>query len=100
MRADELTQRMWDEDVVDIADQNKRLTMEEVLAVRKEAQSRRYGEGLPGAKLSNMFLCAIAFPQLSCAPGSRSDGNFLTSYHGQERRRVPPLPVGVEVTLL
>ena len=46
MRADELTQKMWDEDVVGIADQNKRLTAEEVLAARKEAQSRRYAEGL------------------------------------------------------
>ena len=46
MRADELMQKMWDEDVVEIADQNKRLTGEEVLAVRKEAQSRRYLEGL------------------------------------------------------
>lgn len=39
-------QKMWDEDVVGIADQNKRLTAEEVLAARKEAQSRRYVEGL------------------------------------------------------
>ena len=46
MRADELTQKMWDEDVVGIADQSKRLTAEEVLAGRKEAQSRRYAEGL------------------------------------------------------
>ena len=46
---------------------------------------------LPGPKLSKMFfLCAIAFPQLSCGPCSRSDGDFLTSYHGKERRRVPP----------
>ena len=28
-------QRMWDENVVGIADQNKRLTAEEVLAARK-----------------------------------------------------------------
>ena len=42
---DELMQRMWDEDVVGIADQNKRLTAEEVLAARKEAQSRRCFEG-------------------------------------------------------
>ena len=46
MRADELMQRMWDEDVVGIADQNKRLTAEEVLAARKEAQSRRYVAGV------------------------------------------------------
>ena len=46
MRADELMQKMWDKDVVGIADQNKRLTAEEVLAARKEAQSRRYVEGL------------------------------------------------------
>ena len=45
MKADELIQRMWDEDVVGIADQNKRLTAEEVLAARKEAQSRRCFEG-------------------------------------------------------
>ena len=46
MRADALMQKMWDEDVVGIADQNKRLTPEEVLAARKEAQSRRYVDGL------------------------------------------------------
>ena len=45
MRADELMQKMWDKDVVGIADQNKRLTAEEVLAARKEAQSRRCFEG-------------------------------------------------------
>lgn len=45
MRADELMQKMWNEDLVGIADQNKRLTAEEVLAARKEAQSRRYAEG-------------------------------------------------------
>ena len=37
-------QKMWHEDV-GIADQNKRLTAEEVLAARKEAQSRRCFEG-------------------------------------------------------
>ena len=46
MRADEIMQRMWDEDVAGIADKKKSLTAEEVLAVRKEAQSRRYAEGL------------------------------------------------------
>ena len=46
MSADELMQRMWDEDVVGIADQNKCLTVDEVLAALKEAQSRRYAEGL------------------------------------------------------
>ena len=46
VRADEIMQKMWDEDVVGIADQNKRLTAEEVLAAREEAQSRRYAEGL------------------------------------------------------
>ena len=45
MRADELMQKIWDEDVGGIADQNKRLTAEEVLAARKEAQSRRCSEG-------------------------------------------------------
>ena len=45
MRADELMQKMWDEDVVGIADQNKRLTAEEVLTARKEAQSRCCFEG-------------------------------------------------------
>ena len=39
-------QRMWDEDVVGIADKNKRLTAEEVLAAREEVQSRHYAEGL------------------------------------------------------
>ena len=46
MRADELMQKMRGEVVVGIADQNKRLKAEEVLAARKEAQSRRYDEGL------------------------------------------------------
>ena len=46
MRADELMQKMWDEDVVGIADQNQRLAAEEVLAAREEAQSRRCVEGL------------------------------------------------------
>ena len=46
VRADGLIQKMWDEDVEGIADQNKRLTAEEVLAAREEAQSRRYAEGL------------------------------------------------------
>ena len=46
MRADELMQKMWDKDVVGIADQNKRLTAEEVLAARKETQPRRYAEWL------------------------------------------------------
>ena len=46
VRADVIMQKMWDEDVVGIADQNKRLTPEEVLAARKEAQSRRYVDGL------------------------------------------------------
>ena len=46
MMADEIMQRMWDEDVVGIADQNKRLTTEEVLAARKDTQSRRWVEGL------------------------------------------------------
>ena len=45
MRADELIQKIWDEEVGGIADQNKRLTAEEVLAARKEAQSRRCFEG-------------------------------------------------------
>ena len=39
-------QKMWDENVVGIADQNKRLSADEVLAALKEAQSRRYAEGL------------------------------------------------------
>ena len=46
MRADELMQKMWDEDVEGIADRNKRLTAEEVLAAPNEAQSKRYAEGL------------------------------------------------------
>ena len=45
MRADGLIQKMWDEDVEGIADQNKRLTAEEVLAARKQAQSKRYVRG-------------------------------------------------------
>ena len=36
-----------------------------------------YNSMLPGPKLSKIFfLCAIAFPQLSCGPGSRSDGKI------------------------
>ena len=34
MRADEIMQGMWDEDVAGIADQNKRLTAEEVRTAR------------------------------------------------------------------
>ena len=34
MRADEIMQGMWDEDVAGIADQNKRLTAEEALTAR------------------------------------------------------------------
>ena len=45
MRADEIMQGMWDEDVAGIADQNKRLTAEEVLTARKKAQSRCCFEG-------------------------------------------------------
>ena len=37
MRADEIMQGMWDEDVAGIADQNKRLTAEEVLTARTGA---------------------------------------------------------------
>ena len=46
MRADEIMQTMWDEDVAGIADKNKSLTAEEALAARKGVQSRRYAEGL------------------------------------------------------
>ena len=33
------------------------------------------------------FWCTIAFSQWSCSPGSRSDGNVLTSHHGKQYRR-------------
>ncbi|XP_068674628.1 uncharacterized protein [Montipora foliosa] len=33
------------------------------------------------------------FPKKSCSPGSRSDGDVLTSHHGKARQTVPPLPV-------
>ena len=33
------------------------------------------------------FCCTIAFSEWSCSPGSRSDGNVLTSRHGEEYRR-------------
>ena len=45
MQADELMRKMWDEDVVGLADKNKPFTAEEVLAVLKVAESRRYVNG-------------------------------------------------------
>ena len=66
MRADELMQRMWDEDVVGIADQNKRLTAEEVLAAREEAQSRRYAEGLWSGNSMEGRWYAVVFKQKDC----------------------------------
>ena len=45
MRADELMQKMWDEEKVGITNQNKPLTAEEVLAALKVAESRCYAEG-------------------------------------------------------
>ena len=50
MRADEIMQRMWDEDVAGIADQNKRLTAEEVLAAKRHNQAvmlRGYEVAIP-----------------------------------------------------
>ena len=63
---DELMQKMWDEDVVGIADQNKRLTAEEVLAARKEAQSRRYTEGLWSGNSMEGRRYAVVFKQKDC----------------------------------
>ena len=45
MSADELMWKMWDEDVVGITNQNRPLTAEEVLGVRKVAESRCYAKG-------------------------------------------------------
>ena len=45
MSAHELMQKMWDEEVVGITNQNKPLTAEEVLAARKVAESSCYAEG-------------------------------------------------------
>ena len=39
------------------------------------------------------FWCTIAFSQWSCSPGSRSDGNVLTSHHGKAIQTVLPLSV-------
>ena len=50
MRADEIMQGMWDEDVAGIADQNKRLTAEEVLAAKRHNQAvmlRGYEVAIP-----------------------------------------------------
>ena len=65
-RADELMQKMWDENVVGIADQNKRLKVEEVLAARKEAQSRRYAEGLWSGNSMEGRWYAVVFKQKDC----------------------------------
>ena len=45
MSADELMWKMWDEDVVGITNQNRPLTAEEVLGVRKVAELRCYAKG-------------------------------------------------------
>ena len=66
MRADELMQKMWDEDVVGIADQNKRLTAEEVLAARKETQPRRYAEWLWSGNSMEGWWYAVVFKQKDC----------------------------------
>ena len=44
-RADELMRKMWDEEVVEITNQNKPLNAEEVLATRKVAESRCDAKG-------------------------------------------------------
>ena len=66
MSADELMQRMWDEDVVGIADQNKRLTAEEVLAARKETQPRRYAEWLWSGNSMEGWWYAVVFKEKDC----------------------------------
>ena len=48
------------------ADQNKRLTAEEVLAARKEAQSRRYVEGLWSSNSMEGLWYAVVFKQKDC----------------------------------
>ena len=67
MRADELMQKMWDEDVVGIADQKKRLTAEEVLAARKEAKSRRCFEGFWSGNSMEGRWYAVAFKEKDCS---------------------------------
>ena len=52
---------MWDEDVVEIADQNKRLTAEEVLAARKrhnQGVMLRYSEVAIPWKDEDTLLCS------------------------------------------
>ena len=39
------------------------------------------------------FWCTIAFSQWSCSPGSRSDGNVLTSHHGKAIQTILPPPI-------
>ena len=62
MRADELMRKMWDEEVVEITDQNKPLTAEEVLATRKVAESRcdakgRYEVAIPWQDDEPLLYC-------------------------------------------
>ena len=45
MRADDLMQKMWDEDVMGISDWDQPLTPEEMLAARKTAETRCYTDG-------------------------------------------------------
>ena len=45
VRADDLMQKMWDEDVMGISNRDKPLTPDEMLAARKTAETRCYPDG-------------------------------------------------------
>ena len=84
MRADELMQNMWDEEVVGITNQNKPLTAEEVLAARKVAESRCYAEG--------RYEVAIPWkddePPLHCNRTTAEDRLYSLEKHLQRRPEV------------
>ena len=81
MQADELMRKMWDEDVVGLADKNKPFTAEEVLAVRKVAESRRY--------INGRYEVAIPWkndePPLYCNRKTAEDRLYSLEKHLQRR---------------
>ena len=82
IRADELLRKMWDEELIGIADRNKPSTTEEMLAAcRKVAESRRYTDG--------RYEVAIPWiddePPLHCNRKSAEDRLYSLEKHLQRR---------------
>ena len=77
----EKAKKMWDEEVVGIADQNKPLTAEEVLSTLKVAVSRRYADG--------RYEVAIPWkddePPLYCKRTTAEDRLYSLEKHLQRR---------------